>query len=617
MSVFTGRNSGETIYQNIDMASQTSANITVPPGWNEKAIGDTLLQRLDFFELYGLNEYIPGANTSASFLGFLPIIIRSTEFYGKNIVDKSNDNKDVNIYIKVPWSPSEVSDSVSVNFSRRSGAATTLSEFVTKAVSNFSEYLANLLQAEYHPENLNKNLDIEFILPLNRRVNPDFIFKVRSYLGALQGLVYPRNFGFQYPPLLAVTFGGLYKGFKGFLREVNIRTSEEMIEVNGEMFPLLIRGSLRFTNVFLYTWSYSDKVKGMLGDFTLNNYPWILFGEDKGVNSISTTSMLAGSDYIINNTANNEALDTALYKVFKRGESFEGVDPVTEKWYKVYTNMKNFDTTGDFTNLNYDYDTSFTMGTHFSSIMEEINNDNFKFLGVDSDNDNVKLANSIQSIIGSVQDVSHYSNLLINIRDKNLFNILSMVSKIVGSSGTPIADTTRSIINIYWPILSMLTDVDTGLNLYNATDFYYNLSKLTGELDKIISNNNNASKDIFDEAKYINALYTERVANISSKFNSYLNSDEYINNTDMAPLNTLHASNMLLLQTEILKNADVLKDLNKKMYESACISGLYSDAELLQFKKAYELSNKIDTIQVKTINEVLSTNLNTIKGELA
>ena len=59
----------------------------------------------------------------------------------------------------------------------------------------------------------------------------------RAYLGALQGLVYPRSFGFRYPPLLAVKLGGLYRGFKGFLREVSIRTSEEMLDLGDEMFP--------------------------------------------------------------------------------------------------------------------------------------------------------------------------------------------------------------------------------------------------------------------------------------------------------------------------------------------------------------------------------------------
>ena len=224
------------------------------------ASGQKILEKLDFFEMYDLVKY---SASNPQYNGFLPIRIRST-----SILDNTpaEHDKDIEVDITLPWKVGEISDSVSVTYGRRGD---------NLLQSNIFQYVGTLLEnagmpkevakwsiAEYNSKDLMKTLDLEFILPLassrSGAYNLEFCKKVRAGLGALQGLVYPRAFMFQYPPFLKVDLGGMYRGFKAFLREVSLRFSEEMIDVGGEMFPQIISGNLRFVNVFfVYMGCYS------------------------------------------------------------------------------------------------------------------------------------------------------------------------------------------------------------------------------------------------------------------------------------------------------------------------------------------------------------------------
>mgnify|MGYP002152694847 CR=1 FL=1 len=130
---------------------------------------------------------------------------------------------------------------------------------------------------------LSKNLDVQFILPL---INPEkaiaedavkFTDTVMSALGVLQGLVYPRKYGFSYPYLLGVSIGEVYTNFKAFLRDVSIKFDGPMIDIGGKMFPQIITGTLRFINVFFYAWG--DKDGSFLESMDLYKNPRVLFGE--------------------------------------------------------------------------------------------------------------------------------------------------------------------------------------------------------------------------------------------------------------------------------------------------------------------------------------------------
>ena len=52
--------------------------------------GSALLQKMDFFSLYGIPEYKPSLdNSENNYLGFMPIIIRNASFYGDEVGEKT------------------------------------------------------------------------------------------------------------------------------------------------------------------------------------------------------------------------------------------------------------------------------------------------------------------------------------------------------------------------------------------------------------------------------------------------------------------------------------------------------------------------------------------------
>lgn len=273
---------------------------------------------IDFFKLFGLPKYNPDSSATAStennsdievnkvMGGFVPIHIKDTSFYltGNNDrkTTKIDEQWNTIVNIILPWNVGEISDSVSVSYSRRGQGNTpwdaALGKIVNAVGYSGSDNVAQMVIAKYNAESLMKTISLDFILPLtntadivkNNYTDPDsFSNEVRRSLGALQGLIYPRRFGYLQPPLLGVTFGGLYRGFKAFLSEVNIRYSEEMVDIGGCMFPLKITGSLKFVNVFLYTWDIANFVSR---EFTLAQHPEYLFGE--GIDA--KTDLTAGNN---------------------------------------------------------------------------------------------------------------------------------------------------------------------------------------------------------------------------------------------------------------------------------------------------------------------------------
>ena len=616
--------------------------------------GSALLQKMDFFNLYGIPEYKPSQdNSEDNYLGFMPIIIRNASFYGNEVGEKTSidfeDGKNFKIDIKLPWLPSEISDSVSVSYSRRGNTGVQWPEAIAKFVANYlSGDLANIVLAEYNAQNLSKTLDLEFILPINRtfltaggthytidKSNDtrrfreenievkDFMKNVRAYLGALQGLVYPRAFGFLYPPLLSVKLGGLYRGFKGFLREVSIRTSEEMLDLGNEMFPMIIRGSLRFINVFMYSWS--DTHHQIARTFVLSDNPQILFGMDYNDEDL-ITSVSAGENIptttptIINNLGIQpinigEQNITAIQRAYDRYQNFNYNDINYENLNRAYQNIKNFDIDQDFNSLNFDPEIIRSIDFDYGNIMSNIDNDQFKFLGIDNDNESLILSTKIQNKIGSVQDISDYVNLLINIKEGDLFSSLSSLSRIVSSSDSVLSESVQNIVDLYWPVVDILSTIDSGINLNNITNFYSDILMLIN----ILENSKSITKKDLDEAAYVNHLYIEKSSNILNEINKSLNNNitQYI---DLAPIITLYFSNLLLLETEILKNMNNIKNISQLIYERSYdlkSKNILTDREVNKYKLVYDRTKKIDTITTNNINELLYTSLNILNEVLS
>lgn len=623
-----------------------------------KSMGSVLLQKMDFFNLYGLPEYKPSQdNSEDNYLGFIPIVIRSASFYGEEVGEKtsidSDEEENKSINIKLPWLPSEIADSVSVSYSRRGNTGVQWPEVLSKTAAMLSVDLANIALAEYNSQNLSKTLDLEFILPINRTLLTaggthympkrseaeltgdtlpyreenievkDFMKNVRIYLGALQGLVYPRSFGFRYPPLLAVKLGGLYRGFKGFLREVSIRTSEEMLDLGNEMFPMIIRGSLRFINVFMYSWSDTPYKK--LQAFVLSNNPQILFGMDYKDEEL-VTSVYAGENRPVSfpeiiSSAGTRPVDagdqtlTLIQRTSDRYENFNYTSADYTNLDRAYQNMKNFDYSRDFNTLNFNPEAVQQINTDFSSVMSSVSNDQFNFLDIGSDNESLLLSEKIQNAIGSVQDVSDYASLLTNIRERDLFSSLSALSRIVRSSNSALAEPVQSVIDLYWPAVNILSTIDSGISLSNVTDFYSNILALVS----VLENSTLVTKKDLDEATYTNSLYVEKSSNTLSDINKSLNSSVTYYG-DLAPVTTLYFSNLLLLETEILKSMNNLKNVNQLMYERSHdlkSRGTLSEGEVAKYKRVYDQAKKIDTAVASNINELLRVNLSLFEEVLS
>lgn len=623
--------------------------------------GSALLQKMDFFNLYGLPEYIPSQdNRTDNYLGFMPIIIRNASFYGDEVGERTTIDSDIGeefrINIKLPWLPSEISDSVSVSYSRRGNVGTQLPEVLSRFLAKLNQDLANIALVEYNAQNLSKTLDLEFILPINRTLltmrgthytterseeelsyerSPiagrfreenievkDFMKNVRAYLGALQGLVYPRAFGFLYPPLLSIKLGGLYRGFKGFLREVNIRTSEEMLDLGNEMFPMIIRGSLRFINVFMYSWS--DTRNEIARSFVLSDNPQILFGMDyKDEDLITTISGGENTPTDIPDIIDNLGISTidvnepnlvAIQRAYDRYRNFDYTAVNYDNLNRVYQNMKNFNIDQDFNLLSFDPDFIQLINSNYNDIINNMDNDQFNFLGIDSNNESLLLSKEIQNKIGSVQDISSYANLLINIKENDLYSSLISLSRIIRSSDSTLNNSVQTIVDLYWPVANLLTTIDSGISLNNIAELYGNILRLI----EILESPGSITKSNFNEAVYTDDLYIEKSSYTLNEINKNLNSDITQYN-DLAPLTTLYFSDLILLETEMLKRLDDLKYVNQLLYERSDDlknAGLLTEGEVVKYKQVYDQAKKIDTNAANNINELLYLNLSELNEVL-
>jgi hypothetical protein len=127
------------------------------------------------------------------------------------------------------------------------------------------------------------------------------------------------------------------------------------------------------------------------------------------------------------------------------------------------------------------------------------------------------------------------------------------------------------------------------------------------------------TKKDLDEAVYVNNLYVEKSSNTLSDINKSLNSSVTYYG-DMAPVTTLYFSDLLLLETEILKNMDNVKNVNQLIYERSHdlkSKGILSEREVAKYKRVYDQARKVDTAAASNINELLRVNLSLFEEVLS
>jgi len=201
--------------------------------------------------------------------------------------------------IELPLDSSQtMSDSVSVSWARKSDSTTVTQavEYMTNtdAVNRGTQALESIgisgmsgdsirrfMTEDYNMGSLIKSIDVPFVIWQNKSMTPS---RIKEGLGLLQGLIYPGLIGFMYPPSLTLSVGNLYRKMKANLASVDLQFEDGWrslnpgssgIQLNNDAFPMIIRGKLRFVNLFMYMWD------ALTEELTLKGKPWILFGDEK------------------------------------------------------------------------------------------------------------------------------------------------------------------------------------------------------------------------------------------------------------------------------------------------------------------------------------------------
>lgn len=180
---------------------------------------------------------------------WVDITLKSAQIDG-DYASLNAENCDANI--KLLLKPGDISDGVNVSMTRRWDSdlpiGSTINSIMTKL--GLAE-LGNIASFKYDASSLAKTISLNFVYPYsNSKYDAT---TMRKMLSNLQGVVYPRGYGFLYPPLLSLTVGDLYKGFYGFITAVDIVFKEDWTEKKGT-YPLWLEGTIKFQNLFNYYW---------------------------------------------------------------------------------------------------------------------------------------------------------------------------------------------------------------------------------------------------------------------------------------------------------------------------------------------------------------------------
>lgn len=552
---------------------------------------------IDFFQTYDLIKYT--AN-SPQYNGFLPIRIRSTPILDNKTADH---DKNIEVDITLPWKVGEISDSVSVTYNRRGDAlgTSTLLQYAGALLENagMPHEFAKWAIAEYNPKDLTKTLDIEFILPLASSRTGAYDLKfckdVRTGLGALQGLVYPRAFGFQYPPFLKVDLGGIYKGFKAFLREVSLRFSEEMIDVGGEMFPQVITGNLRFINVFMYTWdSIGLDHFSVISNFSLSKQPEILFGADKLEGG--SVSASANKTEKSNKEVVSQKEGSAITKMIDRTKNLNttiinDANLDTKSFSKNWINNDNpYSILQTFDKNSFDL-----LNQKQSNILNIIDNGQLDFLDINQIGDKSSLIHTIKNKMDSIGDIHSYANVIFDLKNGGKLNTLGIISQIVKTSNRSLSNTIEDVRSILTIGSHILGHLEYGVDLSNAPYLFHKLQELIDYLDAMEIKKE--SKNKLYSGIFANNLKTESIYNNVNNINRTNNEISSFGDS-LTPVSHLYTGFNQMLNYDIMSSGIVnIKESNKKIFEKASV--LYNNkfldkTALLKIENIMDDTDKID-----------------------
>lgn len=600
------------------------------------------LTKYDFFTIYGLNEYTPDNPTYG---GFLPVKIKTTKLYS----DETNSDADAakpDIEFNLPMAIGEISDGVSVSYSRRGDntvggqVAQAASEWVAGLKifdnSSITENISQILLAKYDPGSLTKKLEFDFILPLTNTssYSANMIQNVRNAMGALQGMVYPRSFGFCYAPMVSVSIGGLYKNFKGFISDVSFRASAELINIGGEMFPVTITGSVKFINVFMYTWN--EQFQNVIGSFNLKENPSLLFGFDS-----SSTAEVFGSGLSYGSAISNSILSEEIKKIntdaklnsIINNNMTSGLSEKTKENLRLAAldNTDLFNMTGETDLFNI---SAYTENTNISNIISDpsISFAQFSEIGEVLQHNNTIINDTLHSgtlfnvNLDSLSSIATTFKNITDITNRNLYsvdnylrtmqtvlntNALDDIRSVFRTAKSTVRDISRlssSINNIANIGNILIGNTNRNLDMNNVSRYYSNFSNFN---NNSTITNNNVMENILASTLAVNNM--SKLINNSSKIIS-------LSSTASNPVTALNALGSINVLTNLATGLNDFKTSFKNMNEQAASlidENKITSAEYYAIKSLYNESKNMNFDYIINANSAIENKLNIITDKLS
>lgn len=608
----------------------------------------------NFFTLYDLPQYYPD---NPKYGGFLPLSIYTTSAMSDTSVNTVMDDDKVNKGFILPLAVGPISDSVSVTYSNKTNklvhkvlgsAVSTMFDSFGKMVNGtiidsggtIAEEAAKYFISSYDAGSLNKRLDVEFILPIMSRktYKSDFTKKLYTYLGALQGMVYPSNYGFARPPAVRVDIGGMYKGFKAFIESISLRTSDDLIDVNGEMVPLVYYGSIKFINVWNYMWNTD-----FVGSFNLSTNPAILFGHNhdisqgsdearyiygsidgydsvsvgksaNDINNIATAAKLkdkvSDAEKELQDKAKNKLREERLAREAANWKNFEINNTTLSTWSSTTASkIKDGSFLGDIQNLTGIYNAikSKDILSTIKKVGDFVGNGSLYGTGLDGFSPIYNAYKLVERAldVGSVDAYMYTAGVLINSGVLQDVLDLGNVTKATNTGFTALTSTIGKIFDMGSELVS-----STGKMLdFNDTAWYYsNPNNISAKLASTTNSNEKAS--VLYNGMMANAMIAQNSTSLS---NSMMNSINAIIGGDGGdaisdPLTMFAVGSTYGIGNSLSSGLGQYKESFTSMYNAA--EELYADNTLSSyeynmFKRIYDESNKMDLTYMSEINPTI------------
>lgn len=607
--------------------------------------------KADFFKIYGLTRYQP---PNGNMGGFAAIEMQSTRVYPQapsTSVDSNGIENNINIVL--PMRPGELSDDTTVSF-ERSGLSSNpmiaqLIQIGGKALQDVSgnsgqnwmmgvsDELNKFLLAKYDPSGLNQTLSFDFILPLintQKQYDKHFVNTTRKYLGALKGLCYPRLYAMGMPPMMKVSVAGLYKGFTGWVNSVSIRTSEDLIAIGDEMFPLVITGTIKFINLFSYNWN--PKSENNMLVFNLSNNPAILFGHDAppadfedftaGNNIYSKNEYGEGYKYEINvekvikdakitEYTDNTSLNAKLQENLRNSYDSILFDDVWDIQNQSFVSMSselnginiNYLDNTDYVNNMFNNYTSTNLSSGLSPILKCVNDGTLYNVGLSNLTRIGQLYNNIDVISKNGLSLNSYYNIMNILKTIGMLDNVKEVFGISRTANTSISGLTDSIYKLYDSGVSVVGNTARPLNMSNISEYYdsFNSVAATG------TTANNLTESLF-----ASTLTCQNLLYFTQDINNSINT---IAKGNIEPISALAiATNIAALSTCANQMLDFENSYISRYAQSSIMlrNGEINSSEYSKYKQMYDITRHNDNTYLTTINESLLESIEKIVEQI-